>query len=318
MNMMTMEQKHPADIFAEALDYLWNGLGLEEKGWKRLKKGDFKKRAKNDLTYQIWFERSRYNYLDCENGHGNVEVGFRYTIYQGDDLLYSFAMEAPAGGSRFQLLTENLRLDTGLLDTFLPLIRANYLDFIDRFEVDPAGALQAVCAPFTQPENYSWHIHVRKQMVEQYGTPEQLAEYRRKEKLCRTPESKARQWMRSQIFHLCHAGDVDHAWAASRTMEELDAVVGNHVRAKKQYDTWTDEDEAGYQLYLQEQDMEKRTYRAWYLIANPRKLPKEIVIRNWNFGLSCSLIEGMKRNERYYYSGLWPTASYGHKPADRA
>ena len=25
-----MEQKRPADIFAEALDYLWNGLGLEE------------------------------------------------------------------------------------------------------------------------------------------------------------------------------------------------------------------------------------------------------------------------------------------------
>ena len=34
-----MEQKRPADIFGEALDYLWNGLGLEEKGWKRLKKG---------------------------------------------------------------------------------------------------------------------------------------------------------------------------------------------------------------------------------------------------------------------------------------
>lgn len=24
-----MEQKRPADIFQEALDYLWNGLGLE-------------------------------------------------------------------------------------------------------------------------------------------------------------------------------------------------------------------------------------------------------------------------------------------------
>ncbi len=35
-----MERKHPADIFQEALDYLWNGLGLEEKGWKRLKKGE--------------------------------------------------------------------------------------------------------------------------------------------------------------------------------------------------------------------------------------------------------------------------------------
>ena len=39
-----VEQKHPADIFAEALDYLWNGLNLSEKGWKRLKKGDFKKK----------------------------------------------------------------------------------------------------------------------------------------------------------------------------------------------------------------------------------------------------------------------------------
>lgn len=50
-----MEQKRPADIIQELLDYLWNGLGLEEKGWKRLKKGDFKKKMKNGLTYQIWF-----------------------------------------------------------------------------------------------------------------------------------------------------------------------------------------------------------------------------------------------------------------------
>lgn len=33
-----MEQKRPADIFEEALDYLWNWLGLEEKCWKHLKK----------------------------------------------------------------------------------------------------------------------------------------------------------------------------------------------------------------------------------------------------------------------------------------
>ena len=108
-------------------------------------------------------------------------------------------------------------------------------------------------------------------------TAEQLAEYRRQAELRGTPESKVRRWMGMQIFYFSHAGDVDHAWAASRSVEELDVVVGNHVQAKKQYDTWTEEDEAGYQIYLQEQDMEKRTYRAWYLIANPRKLPKEIV-----------------------------------------
>ena len=142
-----MEQKRPADIFQELLDYLWNGLGLEEKGWKRLKKGDFKKKTKNGLTYQIWFDRSRYNYIDYEIGHGNVEVGFSCIIKQGDDYLYSFRIEPTTGGSFFRMLTEDLRLNTGLLDTFLPLVKANYLDFIDRFEADPVEALQPVCAP---------------------------------------------------------------------------------------------------------------------------------------------------------------------------
>lgn len=125
-----MEQKHPADIYTEVLDHLWNGLGLEEKGWKRLKKGDFKKRTKNGLTYLIWFERSRYNYLDYEIGLGNVEVGFSCKRHTGQ---------------------------------------------------------------------------------------------------------------------------------------------------------WTQEDEAGYQLYQQETDPKKRTFRVWYLIANPRGLPKEFVQKELEF-----------------------------------
>lgn len=133
-----MEQKRPADIFQELLDYLWNGLGLEEKGWKRLKKGDFKKRTKNGLTYLIWFDRRRYNYIDYEIGHGNVEVGFTCIIKQGDDCLYSFKIEPTTGGSFFRMLTEDLRLDTGLLDTFLPLIcrivlGGDFSDFVTRW-----------------------------------------------------------------------------------------------------------------------------------------------------------------------------------------
>ena len=278
-----MEQKHPADIYTEVLEHLWNGLGLEEKGWKRLKKGDFKKRTKNGLTYLIWFERSRYNYLDYEIGLGNVEVGFSCTIKLGNDLLYAFDMESPAGGLRFQMLTEDLRLDTALLDTFIPLVKAHYLDFIDCFEADPSGALQPVCAPFTQPEDYSWRIYVNEQMVEQHGTAEQLAEYRRQAELRRTPECKAKNWMGSMLFHLSHANDVDHAWASSRTREELDQVVEPFVQAKRQTGQWTQEDEAGYQLYRQETDPEKRTFRVWYLIANPRGLPKEFVQKELEF-----------------------------------
>ena len=278
-----MEQKHPADIYTEVLDHLWNGLGLEERGWKRLKKGDFKKRTKNGLTYLIWFERSRYNYLDYEIGLGNVEVGFSCTIKLGNDLLYAFDMESPAGGLRFQMLTEDLRLNTALLDTFIPLVKAHYLDFIDCFEADPAGTLQSVCAPFIRPEDYSWRIHVDEQMVEQYGTAEQLAEYRRQAELRGTPEYKAKNWMGSMVFRLSHANDVDHAWASSRTREELDQVVEPFVRAKRQTGQWTQEDEAGYQIYRQETDPEKRTFRVWHLIANPRGLPKEFVQKELEF-----------------------------------
>ena len=278
-----MEQKRPADIFAEALDFLWSGLGMEGKGWKRLKKGEFKKRAKNGLTYQIWFERSRYNYIDYEIGHGNVEVGFSCAMKLGKELLYVFDLESPTGGRRFRMLTEDLRLDTALLDTFIPLVKAHYLDFIDCFEADPSGTLQPVCAPFTQPEDYSWRIYVNEQMVEQYGTAEQLAEYRRQAELRRTPECKAKNWMGSMLFHLSRANDVDHAWASSRTREELDQVVEPFVQAKRQTGQWTQEDEAGYQLYRQETDPEKRTFRVWYLIGNPRGLPNEFVRKELEF-----------------------------------
>ena len=278
-----MEQKRPADIFQELLDYLWNGLGLEEKGWKRLKKGDFKKKTKNGMTYQIWFDRSRYNYIDYKIGHGNVEVDFTCIIKQGDDYLYSFRMEPTTGGSFFRMLTEDLQLDTVLLNTFLPLVTANYLDFIDRFEVDPTAAIQPVCAPFTQSEDYSWCIHVDEQMVERYGTPEQLAEYHRQSELCGTPEHRAKNWMGSMLFPLSHANDVDQAWASSLTKEELDKVVEPFVQAKRQTRQWTQEDEAGYQLYQQETDPRKRTFRVWYLIANPRGLPKELVQKELEF-----------------------------------
>ena len=111
--MTSKEQKRPPDIFEDALDYLWNGLGLEGNGWKRLKKGDFKKKMKNGLTYQIWFDRSHYNYIDYEIGHGNVEVGFSCIIKQGDDYLYSFRIEPTTGGSFFRMLTEDLRWTPG-------------------------------------------------------------------------------------------------------------------------------------------------------------------------------------------------------------
>ena len=148
---------------------------------------------------------------------------------------------------------------------------------------DPVEALQPVCAPFTEAEDYSWFIYVREQMVERYGTAEQMEEYRRQAELRGTPGHKAKNWMGSMLFHLSHANDVDQAWASSRTREELDQVVEPFVQAKRQTGQWTQEDEAGYQLYRQETDPKKRTFRVWYLIANPRGLPKEFVQKELEF-----------------------------------
>ena len=244
-------QKHPSDIFEEMLAYLWDGLGLEGRGWKRLKKGDFKKRMRDGPTYNIWFQRSHYNYIDHEIGHGNVEVGFSCVIMQEDDTLYSFMIEPTTGGSFFRLMTEDLQLDTEKLDTFLPLIRAHYLDFIDRFEADPVEALQPVCAPFTEAEDYSWSIGVRERMVELYGTEEQLEEYRRQAELRGTPECRAKTHTGKLLFYQSHAEDVDHAW------DEIE--------------------EACYDLYLREEDMERRTFRAWYIMVDHYNQPDDEV-----------------------------------------
>lgn len=67
------------------------------------------------------------------------------------------------------------------------------------------------------------------------------------------------RWMESQIFYFSHANHVDHDWAVSRTVEELDAILEDFMMVKKQYDTWN---EFGDQFYFQEQNMERRTYRA--------------------------------------------------------
>ena len=219
-------------------------------------------------------------------------------IKQGDDRLYSFKIEPTTGGSFFRMLTEDLRLNTRLLDTFLPLIKAHYLDFIDRFEVDPAEALQPVCAPFIQPGDYSWCIHVREQMVERYGTAEQLAEYRRQAELRGTPEHKAKNWMGSMLFHLSHANDVDHAWASSRTREELDQVVEPFVQAKRQAGQWTQEDEAGYQLYRQETDRRSAPFGYGISSPTPAACRKSLSRKSWSFGGNCSQKRRRKPNEQ--------------------
>ena len=92
---------------------------------------------KNGLTYQVWFDQplqlttksamEMWRWASCIIKQKNIGS-------------YSFKIEPTTGGSFFRMLTEDLRLNTRLLDTFLPLIKAHYLDFIDRFGVDPAGS----------------------------------------------------------------------------------------------------------------------------------------------------------------------------------
>ena len=122
-------------------------------------------------------------------------------------------------------------------------------------------------------------------MVERYGTPEQLVEYRRQVELCETPEYKAKDGMGSMLFHLSHANDVDHAWASSRTREELDQVVEPFVQAKRQTGQWTQEDEAGYQLYQ-------------HSSPTPGACRKSLSRKNWNSGGSCSRRRRRKAHEQ--------------------
>lgn len=50
-----VEQKRPVDIFHEALDYLWNGLDLEEKGLEASEKRRLQKEDEKwtDISYMV-------------------------------------------------------------------------------------------------------------------------------------------------------------------------------------------------------------------------------------------------------------------------
>ena len=135
--------------------------------------------------------------------------------------------------------------------------------------------------------------------MERYGTAEQMEEYRRQAELRGTPECKAKTHTGKLLFYQSHAKDVDHAWASSRTKEELDQVVEPFVQAKRQTGQWTQEDEAGYQLYRQETDSKKRTFRVWYLIAKPpAACRKSLSRKSWSFGGNCSQKRRRKPNEQ--------------------
>ena len=180
------------------------------------------------------------------------------------------------------MLTEDLRLDTGLLDTFLPLVKANYLDFIDRFEADPVEALQPVCAPFTEAEDYSWRIHVDEQMVNDTG---QWNSWR--STAVRQNCAERRSARRRPILESCCSTVPCQGCGSCLGLKPHQRGTGpgggTFVQAMRQTGQWTQEDEAGYHLYRQETDPEKRTFRAWYLIANPRGLPKEFVQKELEF-----------------------------------
>lgn len=85
-----MEQKRPADIFQELLDYLWNGLGLEEKGWKRLK---------NNTAIVNW-ARSNYNKNQPSPGKSSVPY-FDFSEISGAYDCTNFVSHAVlAGGAK--------------------------------------------------------------------------------------------------------------------------------------------------------------------------------------------------------------------------
>ena len=104
--------------------------------------------------------------------------------------------------------------------------------------------------------------------------------------------------MGSMLFHLSYANDVDQAWASSRTREELDQVLEPFVQAKRQTGRWTQEDEAGYQLYQQETDPKKRTFRVCISSPIPGACRKSLSRKNWSSGGSCSRRRRRKANEQ--------------------
>lgn len=235
------EELTTVDIFNQMIQLLFSRL--EPLGWKLLKNGDLKKKS-GKLTYKIFFFRSYKNYINHTDKSGSVTT----EIYCNIDTLqcegvYALRFEKP---SSFNILSENLTLNTALVEQIWKIIEHEFLEVIQGLEKNPRQQLlKTGLFPTRYAIDYSYELSLRRELLETVGSTDLLHIYTENSNFYKSPENSAVISMENYYYTIRDRVNVDYCKKVG--LEELSTLADeaySFLRQTKRYDEFT---EAKYQ-----------------------------------------------------------------------
>lgn len=191
------------DYFQQAVDYVFERLN--DTGYKRLKSGDIKKKE-GDLTYQITWQNSRYNYISHEDQSCSLRIISLHAsiIHKSGDWLYSFSFGAPKSYvCNFQLFKKYLELDFELLDCIIKDINEIFIPATQLLRDNPKALMESLgYEPETAATDYHYRILLSDTLFEIFGTDEDRQLFNQKKSAFES--YKGRAWRESEEYlYLC-------------------------------------------------------------------------------------------------------------------
>lgn len=212
------------EYFQQAVDYVFERLN--DTGYKRLKSGEIKKKE-GDLTYEITWGNSRYNYIDHENQSCSLRIiGLHATIvHKIDDWLYRFSFCSSPNSyiSDFQLFKNFLELDFDILDKIIEDINEIFIPATKLLKENPQTLMQQLdYEPETFAYDYHYRIFLSDAFFERYGTAEDKQKFLQRKTHHQSFEGRAKRDCEA-VLYLClhHHNSYDMTQADKYSPENL-------------------------------------------------------------------------------------------------
>lgn len=231
----------PSDIFNIMVQTMFSRL--EPLGWKLLKNSDIKKKS-GKLTYKIFFFRSSKNYIDHDNNSGSV----RTEIYCHIDTAqregaYALRFNRP---KPFNILSENITLNTELVEKIWKIIETEFLDVIDGIEKNPRQQLLKMgLFPTRYSVDYSYELLLRKELLESVEATDLLGIYNENTKFYNSPENKAVIGLENYFYTTKNR--VNESYCEKANANELESLADEAYHFLKQTSRFNEYTEANYQ-----------------------------------------------------------------------
>lgn len=230
------------EYFQLAVDYVFERLN--DTGYKRLKSGEIKKKE-GDLTYEITWGNSRYNYIDHENQSCSLRIiGLHATIvHKIDDWLYRFSFCSSPNSyiSDFQLFKNFLELDFDILDKIIKDINEIFIPATKLLKENPQNLMQQLdYEPEIFAYDYHYRIFLSDAFFERYGTAEDKQKFLQRKTHHQSFEGRAKRDCEA-VLYLClhHHNRYDMTQADKYSKEQLHEILSitlSCVKKGKFYD----------------------------------------------------------------------------------